>query len=462
MARTLATDRYTEAQVLARIAAPGRIYRPRIEILDQNRNVTGIEGYKADAYADPRGSPEAFTILGATVTFDPARAVCGSLALEMLPLDVLADQPFRFLLRVWLGIGPMPDGGFAEYPMGVFVWMLPQRRVAAIGPNRRNVETWVVTCPDQSYYLAATGPRSEGFIVPDGTSLVTAVRNVYAQGGYSWDLSRIADSAVTATESLAWTWVTGATGQKAIPGKTYWVDPVFTGKFTGTPPQAIFLPGYWKTQKTRIVTINQEQQSTYWIDILAALHKRLGWTRPYFDLSGNPVGQPAPNPFTDLPAIRLETGPDTFVTGEAKIDPEADDWANYVIVVQRSTGADLPTSGVADLNVLNPNHPLAQNRIGFYKDKIIASSVTSSYDAAVDEAQKALVVAVEQTETLDVQTLIDPRHEAFDLVGFRIANDRAWDTEQTTSELSWSANLATGAFKPVLSRAFVTFASTVS
>lgn len=487
--RSLATGHYTAAQVRNVLHGTTRKWRARVEVLDRQRNATGLSGTTAEDFADPRGSPNQFVLLSGSVTFDTGRTVCGSFSFDMLPFTPFANGFLKYLLRVYLGVGPMPDGGYAEFAMGEYLTMRPARDIRAVGPNGRNIEVWTMTCPDPSYLLSIGGPRAAGFKVAAGDLISDGIKNAYDASGYGFDLSRVEESGIAATESLSWTWQSGATRngrivteKVVVPEKRRWqfkdmLGNVIKGVVAGPvgpifPPNA-FLGGYGASHKEVVTPAHtemrsklvgeeaQEDSGVTWLDIIATLHRQLGWCPPYIGLDGLPVGRPRPNPFAiPDPELSYVAGLDTIVTGGTRLDPDIDDWGNVCIVVQTNTSGPA-TVGVADLDEFNPLHPLAQAQCKAYKDVFLNDASTASTVGAGAQAIQGLLDLVERTEQLSITTVFNPAHEGYEVLGFRIPNDLDYDTPQVMSETSWTVGLRTGESAHVWSRAFVTATSMV-
>ena len=86
-------------------------------------------------------------------------------------IDFLSDR-----IKPWTKI-KMPDGGFAEFPMGVFLLTTPPRKANSVGIITREVEAY-----DQTQILL-DDKVDDRYTVPAGTNYIAAIKDILDSAG---------------------------------------------------------------------------------------------------------------------------------------------------------------------------------------------------------------------------------------------------------------------------------------
>lgn len=370
--RTLDTDVYGGAAVEAVLRGQHAAYSCRFDILDTTlTRIGGLDG-----------------VTSATVDWNVDRAGKGLLKLE---LDATADldSVTERLIKPWFRV-LMPDGGFAEYPCGVYVWFPGQpARTLGAGPP----DEWAVDLTDLLLWLDDGGPGLTGFTLDAGTVITTGIAQALARAGLT-DTSGIVPSSAALAGPLAW----GITDQQGQP-----------------------------------VT---------WRTILTQLHTSLGYYSPWFDLDGVYQAGPQPDLRTATTAATYGTASDGVTIVPAKTGSQPQRRANRVFA-KGATATGTIAYGTADADELYPTHPWRQGALRRYIDIVIDSS--ASDPATLDAAAAAeLGTRLSTYQTLAFDAHAWPVHEAFDVLGFRWDADAEFDIEQALHERAWTLDLFTG------------------
>ena len=154
----LARNGYASAQVRAALVSGNRQMSFRYELLD---SANAHKGYLTD-------------VLGATVTVDSEAEIKRTASIQLREdgsIDYLSDR-----IKPWVRL-LMPDGGYAEFPQGVFLPATPPRESDAAGVIQRKVEAY-----DQGLVLVEdrVGVR---YVVAAGTNYIAAVKAVLDGAG---------------------------------------------------------------------------------------------------------------------------------------------------------------------------------------------------------------------------------------------------------------------------------------
>lgn len=352
------------------------MFRPRFELYDRRLNL--IE-------------PSLGGVTAAKVTYDETRELKGSLELSLLPDERLRNAPFQYLIKAIFGVGPMPGGGFAEFPEGVYPWTKPKRNVHG---TTGKAEDWTIVLADQLHRLQTAGVGPEPLLVAAGSPLVANILNVLDRAGFT-NLER---------DLGAVTW-----SDLPVPLETWYT---------------------WQTTALFDTTITS-QQPAHLLNIEKELHKGLGYAEPKFDLSG--LYQAQPDRIWDLePAdVIYDTGDDGVVLLPTAIEPDLSVIANRVGGWTAATGASgnfgeaaANFSSIIDLNDVLPQHPLAQVNAKQWIDQTLQNPLASS------DLQMTLLVLWDLWKRLayyEKMTLkrvgFLAQHDPPGLVGVRIAND---------------------------------------
>lgn len=373
--RSLATadGRYTDAQVQAQLRTGSAADGTRFDVLDNSGGIIGA----------------LTTVKSATVELDVDRKIKGSLRLNMLPDTALLGQFLRRKIRPWYRLG-MPDGGVAEWPMGVYPWTRPQRTKTDEGR-----EEWSVVLGDQLHLLDLVGPGVTGFRVNAGTSIVQALAAL---------LQRIG---ITDTSGLAGI-------DTLIPTSIVWSADAGRDTSGDTQPKTL-------------------------LDIAAQIHNGGGVYGPWFDLSGRYRLVPVPDLSSAPVSVTYATSSDSILLG---LDTDADlsRFANRVIARTTAPGWFVHEY-VADANALYPSHPAAQAQTGYYVDAIVESSTAVGPVELQRIAEAELHQRISFDTTTNVPTMLNPAHEAYELVALQWDGDSEFSAATRFHERNWSAAL---------------------
>lgn len=395
--RTLATPSYTSSQVAAVLHSGVNSVTSNYQILNRHFDVIGEVNPQGGTPSDERG------VFYSKVEWQVDRTVIGALSLRNMPdyTNLGIDKKFQRFIKPFVSVR-MPNGGFASYALGVYLWHgEPKRKFVGI-----NHETWELTLGDQLQMLDMTGPTTGGFIVGKGQPLTDAIVAILQQTPVRQDYTGIISSPATASQALTW-------------------------------------------------TSNLDNKSTplTWLAILQALHVWIGYDPPWFDADGRYIARPARNLRTAPQDVIYQTSvnplaDDTRMGGLLLNGPEVDTnitaFANRVI--SRIQSGDSYRSHIADANDLWPNHPLRQGLLGFYVDKIVdIQAGTLAQDLqAVAESELQDALSTQQVVTLD--SLAWPVHEAFDVVAFRFKNTTDFESPVVFQERGWSLELTNNGY----------------
>lgn len=394
MARSLAFNPFTDADVRAQIAASNGKFGRRVELLTAN----------GDRVKD-------LDVSAATVSLDTDRKIPGSLALTMQPEPALARAMFRYHIRPWYGI-TMPDGTYVEWPMGRYVWTVTDRDVAALG-----IDDWSITLPDLSWLLEASGPDIPGYYSAAGSTVYSHIVRILNTVGIT-DLTGVEISpAVVASE--------GFWGTVKITG----VDPT-----SGLPTVA---PG--------------SPSPMTWLDVLRQLHEGAGGYPPWFDLSGRYRFTIAPDIRNAQPSFTYAATADSIASG-FRTTNDLSLLANRVVGRANNAGGFMGLV-IADADELLPNHPMAKRNLGFYMTKTLDFPTVGSYAELTPATNFALLDRLSRTESLTLRTEAMPAHEAYEFVGVQWAGDPILDTVQRYRERGWDLDLFSGDMTHTLYRA---------
>lgn len=370
--RSLATadGRYTDAQVVAQLRSGHAAHSSRFDVLDNDLSVIGALA----------------TVRSATVEHDVDRKIKGSLSLTMLPDESLLGQFLRRRIRPWYRL-QMPDGGIAEWPMGVYPWTRPQRQ-----RGREGNEEWSATLGDQLHLLDLGGPGTGGFSVSAGQRVDSGLRALLARVGLT-DGSGI--GSIESTFPIATTWSLNS--------------------------------GYDTSGSTTPKTL---------LDIAAQIHNGAGIYGPWFDLAGVYQATPVPDLGSVAPSFTYATSADSILLG---LDTDADlsRFANRVIARTTAPGWFVHEY-VADANTLYPGHPAAQASTGIYVDVVMESSTAATVADLRTMAVSELAQRISFDVTTSIPTTLNPAHQAYEVLGVQWDGDSEFDATTRFHERRWS------------------------
>lgn len=378
--RTLESGLYTDLATKAQITAPSAAFGARFEILEPNLSKFGdLDG----------------VITTASIDLNVDRTVKGSLDLTMVADSRLATALFRKRIKPWARL-QMPDGGVAEWPMGVYVWNTPDRVLRGVGADE-----WRMTLGDQGHVLDAGGPGTDGF---------TAVAG-----------ERVTDAITRAVQTIGFLDATGIT-------------PL---------PQLVAADVTWGL-------VDEQGQPMTWTRVLTDLHVACGCYSPVFDGNGRYRNLVVPDLATAGVGASYEPGAYSILTS-AETSNNLDRIANRVFVVAKNAGAVFGVASLTAEDVI-PKHPLARAAIGFYIDRNIDDQVSSTLVDLQLRAYNELLQGLSFYQSLSIETLLNPAHEAFDVIRVAWPNDPEFALGSRWHERGWSVDLFAHTMKHDLSR----------
>jgi len=438
--RSRAVSGYSAAAVEAALTAPSGEYGRRFELLDPSGSlITPLS-----VAADP-DQPQAGEIFAATVDFDPDRTVRGGLDIGMIPpaetdlANRLRGGPFGYRVAAYFS-WRMPDGGFAEVPMGRYLWQTPKRSVHTSGEG-----AWAVQMGDLTHLPDVDGPDAfpDHFQVSAGTLHTDAIKDVWRRMRFN-NLDGVAASSARFGSTHSWTAQTG--GEQLVfkserhselerrrlnlrSAADLWTYTVLRSQY----------PPTWRWE--RLASSTQK-----WAGVLTYLHDAIGYQPYHVDADGNPVARPSVDYSTVEPEFVFGSG-DLSIT-EAPFDLVADPRtaANTVIgILDDTEHPTIAPSVTVRLHELFPDHPLIESRIRFR----IKRTLTRTDAPTLDELRKACLremfdsVAFYQSATLRI--LAWPFFEAFDPVGVRMDGDpELGGAGQLFQQRGWALNMFLG------------------
>lgn len=375
--RSLATGQYSAAQCETQLRSGSAAVGCRFDVLDTERVKIGEIGKV--------GVDEGVT--AATVEYMADRPVPGALRLTLLPDTDLVNRIFTRYVQPFFRL-VMPDGGIAEWSMGVFIWGAPNRTL----PSRGN-EGWDITLGDLTHVLVSGGPGPTGFTVGTGTSIDVAISNAIIAAGFT-DTSGVEGANIETSADVVW----GLTDQRSA-------------------------------------------QVTWW-DVLDSLHRSGGYWPPWFDLNGRyrAVRQP------DLTGAGVSWSYQPETNGllqSLTTQPDLSKVANRVVGRSQAPGGALSTA-TADADVVIPGHPLSRGVIKFYIDQTVDSQAGLSEIDLAAFAKNELLVRLAYHQQLTIPTLANPAHEMYDVIGVQWPDDAEFNAAIRTIERQWQMDLFTG------------------
>jgi hypothetical protein len=372
---------YPAEEVESVMRAGNAIWQPRFELYDYVGNLvdSNLQG-----------------VTRAKVEWDDTRDIKGSLELDLFADERLRTAFFRYIVKPYVGIGPMPStGGLAEFPMGRYVWTRPKRIIEGVIPGAS--ESWTITLGDLSHFLDAAGPGPyEPFIINAGGIVAWYVIGALYRAGFTTERD-----------------FSGLTQNETLAPNDAWYTHLTTARQNAA--------GEWRNEGVE-----------KWLNILKDLHQILGWREPEFDNDGVYLGRPDRAWDTDPADVIYDTSDDGVMLEPTTVEPDLSKICNRV-----SGESDNPdtTAGFGgytnyftpsvDLNWYLPGHPLAQVNHGRYIDhdppmKGSWASDGEAYDAVRVELFKSL--AWFEKATLKRSGFL-AQHESAPLIGVVIAND---------------------------------------
>lgn len=451
MARRLDSNdgRYTHDQVAAvvrsRVAGRPKV---RFTVQDLNGNIKPID----------------LQVTAARITFDRERRIHRALELTFEPHPDMLRVPFVRLIHVEVGFWPMPDSGTAWLPYGTYVWTAPKRTIQQIrrwpDGTSYNVESWSVICPDLNYFLSLSGPGLSSFSVSQNSLYSEGVLKMLDRVWIT-DVDAVESSDEIAGEQLSWTIKAGPRATKTLTSAQLasalkaWNALVKqlaaarkhkTWKVAPDPP---------KPTKTR--TRDLENRSRKWIDVAEVLHELLGYYPPHRNLDDEYVARPAADPSVIAPTITYVADRDSIIVPDPEVEPDLVGVANVLYVIAREKKNINPATvvGVANMDVLFPNHPLAPSKCGVTIEDYIEPTTAMSQGGADALARSELISSMLGWETIRVEiATINPEHDSFEYPSLQVPNDAEFATAQVTVEQAHDVDLIGGSMTLDLARTY--------
>lgn len=397
--RSLAVARdhsYTAAQVEAALRDGAGTYTTEFRLLDVDLN------HIADLTPN---------VIEAVVESNVDRTVKGSLTLDLVPHDMPAEAPdlatawFAYYVQPWWLLR-MPDGGWARFPMGVFVWRPPDRDIEGDTADGDSGDTWHVVLGDRCHDLDMSGPGPGGHKVTPDEKVTDAVKRVLRRAGIT-DTDGIVDSDELTNAWLTWSLVRDRKTVRA-PRMPYGVR-----------------------------VASEDTHPETWLSIAEDLLDSIGYTSVWFDGDGKPRADPVAVLSRAAADVVYDTSEEGVVLRPQRTEHDPGRVANRVFCRAQRRNGDL-LYGMADLDDVVPGHPLSKGVIDRYIDVVVDVDIAPSKSALEARARKKLLGRVSTYQTQELETLAWPVHEAFDVVGVSIAGDSEFGDLALLHERSWS------------------------
>lgn len=156
--QSLEVDGYTKSEVIDALHGASRRVTFRYELLDVNND------RQDDLFIVTGGNIENNSLA------NKVKRTAKFSMLDTSDIDFLSDR-----IRPWFQL-EMPDGGFAEWPLGIFILSTPTRDVSSAG-RTREVEAY-----DQLVILA-DDKVEDRYVVDAGTNYIDAVKTILDSAG---------------------------------------------------------------------------------------------------------------------------------------------------------------------------------------------------------------------------------------------------------------------------------------
>lgn len=370
--RTLASGDYSATQVEAQLRAGHHLFGTRFDVYDP---AGALVGQLDDV------------VTAAVVEWNADRDYKGSLAVTLFASSLLGLDVYERLVQpVYLLL--MPDGGLAEFPLGMYIWHgSPDRQIGGGTP-----ELWSATLYDLAVWLDDGGPGLTGYSIGAGTLVSTAIAEVHALAGTDLFGLSIDPSASTIDSPLTFD-ITDSTGN-----------------------------------------LNT------WRRILGVLHEQGGYYSPWFDATGAARAMLVPDLSAADPSVTYGTSQTGVTLEPVRTGHDLNRRANRVIARAQTAGGGY-SYAVADADVSFPEHPWRHNAIGRYIDVLLEPSSANGLQAA---AAAALSQRLTSYQTVQLRSLAWPVHELFDIVAVQWADDTELDGGANYHERRWSLDLIDG------------------
>lgn len=393
------TGNYTLSQIEAALRLPNARIGPRFEVYD-------LDGQR---YADLS------TVVAAKIDVDATRLIGSALQLSFaepdpsLPFDTTV--PFTRKIKAWLRLG-MPDGGYVEWPQGVFVWPAPSRKIVSVDPYGYDepIAQWEATCGDQTTYLSFTGPGPSGYNIQPNIAATTAIGSTLTRAmPYPVDLSGITASTQVTAGGLSW---------------------LVASNTNPSPPSG--MPG---------------APSTSWASVLQTLQGGIGYVPPRWDWNGVYDCRPMPvyNLFSAEPDWIESTDRTSIVEVPISSVPKLDQVGNRVFAIASNSSPDsVQGFEVADADDYLPDHPYAHKNCKLYIDVTDTNGVAGDKQALKAHAVSVLFQRMAKVSELTLTTQAIPHLEPWDLLGLIVPGDPTYGTLRRLMATAWTLDLFTG------------------
>lgn len=433
----LARQGFTNAQVEAVLRSPHCNYGCRFELLDYDNNVV---------------SKNYGNIISASVECDVDQKLTTSLQMQMLPDTRLLDSPFLYRIKPYFQVSgaTLPEGVVLEFPMGVYVWNIPERSIDGGG-----AELWDVTLADQLHVLDAGGPGLGGFSAAKDSLQIDSIKRLLSLGhindttGVQYSASRFSGPRSWGLTRLrqGWGFMMLENDPEWQPGwgPFHWLDP--TGNNDINSPGVIIQPGRTAPD------VNYNQRTTTILDILREVHEGLSFQVPWFDANGRYSAKHVRDLSKPTADVTYGTAANGITISPIQTQNDLGKFCNRVAIWNE--GADAAIFFVTlDANDVVPGHPLSQARLKFYADRFISRSTADSQQGAEMQARKELLDGLAVYQRAQWNTLAWPVHEPYDLCGLYVAGDQEFGTMQYFELRKYTFDLVSGQMQLVGNRIY--------
>jgi len=407
---------YTADEVTAILKAGTGTIGNRFELLDQAFRVVG------DLNAAPPGaSPAASspgTVTAASVDYDVDRPLVGALELRMLPDPRLRDAAMQYRIKPYIQL--TNAGRTVEFPMGVYLWDVPERDIAP------GIEEWTVTLADGLFDLESDGPPVGGFNVWKGELQTDAIARIVQAAGLV-DTSGIRASGAAFAGPRVW----GLTRPRQVFGITY--IPGFEEGWGFYSDGATISVGGDNPNQTRTNT---------WRDIAASIHNGIGYQVPWCDFDGIYQARPYVDWTKATPAVQFGTASDGITVSPIRSSNDVARRCNYAAAWSEAGDVAI-FFAEADANVIAPGHPLSQAKIRHYMRRFEPRSTADSMTTAELLVRKMVLEGLAAYRRVSFTTLFWPV-EPYDVVSVMVAGDTEYATPQLFQSRGARFDLFTG------------------
>lgn len=396
------TGSYTAAQLEAALTGPSALLGPRFEVYNL---AAGNIGYLGDLT----------TVTAASVDVDATRLISGLLNLSFSGSDPILPYttvPYTRLVKPWMRYG-MPDGGVVEWPLGVYVWQPPKRRILSVDPEglQEPIQTWDVTLGDQMTFLVIGGPGPKGWNI-NANVLIAPQIGLVLTAGMPYPVSTLGIESSTAVTSGPLTYLLLSSSNPKPLAKRQPAAP-----------------------------------ATSWATIAQQLHEGGGDTPPAFDDDGTYIAKamPAYNLFGVDPDKKFVCDRSSIVETPIELVPKVEQVGNRVYIQANNGNVNaLQATAIADADEYLPNHPFAHRNCGIYIDVTDTDEVAGEYNTLKAHSISTLYQRMAVVNEVSFTTQFWPGIERWDVLGLQVPGDPTYGTVRRLMATKWTTDLFTG------------------